>query len=120
MHNLPHAHQSSPQPGRGTGNRWHHSKPSDLFWPPPPSPNHPILLFSTAFKNAIKENRIYALKALSKQFIYQLETNLDFLAYESVQEIAEDLSPKIKTLQANLNIMETFHNKEDLHSFAIT
>ena len=40
--------------------------------------------------------------------------------YESVQEIAEDLSPKIKTLQANLNIMENFHNKEDLHSLALT
>ena len=40
--------------------------------------------------------------------------------YESVQEIAEDLSPKIKTLQANLNIMENFHDKEDLHSVAIT
>ena len=44
----------------------------------PPPPNHPILLLSTAFKNAIKENRIYALKALSKQFIHQLETNLEF------------------------------------------
>ena len=40
--------------------------------------------------------------------------------YESVQEVAEDLSPKIKTLQANLNIMENFHNKENLHSVAIT
>jgi len=39
--------------------------------------------------------------------------------YESVQEIAEDLSPKIKTLQANLNIMENFH-EENLHSVAIT
>ena len=44
----------------------------------PPTPNHPILLLSTAFKNTIKENRIYALKALSKQFIHQLETNLEF------------------------------------------
>ena len=40
--------------------------------------------------------------------------------YESVQEIAEDLSPKIKTLQANLNIMENFHNKENHHSIALT
>ena len=40
--------------------------------------------------------------------------------YESVQEIAKDLSPEIKTLQANLNIMENFHNKENLHSVALT
>ena len=40
--------------------------------------------------------------------------------YESVQEVAEDLSPKIKTLQANLEIMQNFHNKEDLHSIALT
>jgi len=40
--------------------------------------------------------------------------------YESVQEVAEDLSPKIKTLQANLNIMENFHNKENLHNVALT
>ena len=40
--------------------------------------------------------------------------------YESVQEVAEDLSPKIKTLQANLIIMENFHNKENLHSIALT
>ena len=40
--------------------------------------------------------------------------------YESVQEVAEDLSPKIKTLQANLDIMQNFHNKEDLHRVALT
>jgi len=40
--------------------------------------------------------------------------------YESVQEVAEDLSPKIKTLQANLEIMQNFHDKEDLHSVALT
>ena len=40
--------------------------------------------------------------------------------YESVQEVAEDLSPKIKTLHANLIIMENFHNKENLHSVALT
>ena len=221
-----------------------HPTSSDL----PPPPNHPILLLSKAFKNAIKENRIYALKALSKQFIHQLETNLEFVTYdhsdlatcyqtaediinslstttaenptlvqqprasfkppkldtpawsgksadfypwlstilngfnltqaednvkvaltqqaiplakrgpfnniidwptfkiklieefgsidifgrdvnqtlnllpcyESVQEVAEDLSTKIKTLQANLEIMQNFHDKEDLHSVALT
>ena len=40
--------------------------------------------------------------------------------YKSVQEVAEDLSPKIKTLQANLIIMENVHNKENLHSVALT
>ena len=40
--------------------------------------------------------------------------------YESVQEVAEDLSPKIKTLQANLKIIQQFHNVEDLHSVALT
>ena len=40
--------------------------------------------------------------------------------YESVQEVAEDLSPKIKTLQANLEIMQNFHDKEDLNNVALT
>ena len=40
--------------------------------------------------------------------------------YKLVQEVAEDLSPKIKTLQANLEIMQNFQDKEDLHSLALT
>ena len=40
--------------------------------------------------------------------------------YESVQEVAEDLSPKIKTLQSNLKIIQQFHNVEDLHKVALT
>ena len=40
--------------------------------------------------------------------------------YESVQEVAEDLSPKIKTLQANLKVIQQFHDLEDLHSVALT
>ena len=40
--------------------------------------------------------------------------------YESVQEVAEDLSHKNKTLQANLEIMQDFHDMEDLHSVALT
>ena len=40
--------------------------------------------------------------------------------YESVQEVAEDLAPKIKTLLANLEIIQQFHNVEDLHNVAIT
>ena len=40
--------------------------------------------------------------------------------YESVQEVAEDLSPKIKTLQANLKVIQQFHSVKDLHSVALT
>ena len=40
--------------------------------------------------------------------------------YESVQEIAEDLSPKIKKLQSDLIIIKQFHDEEDLHSVALT
>ena len=40
--------------------------------------------------------------------------------YESVQEVAEDLSPKIKTLLANLEIIQQFHILEDLHNVALT
>ena len=40
--------------------------------------------------------------------------------YESVQEVAKDLSPKIKTLQADLKIIQQFHDMEDLHSVALT
>ena len=40
--------------------------------------------------------------------------------YESVQEVAKEISHKIKTLQANLEIMQDFHDKEDLHSVALT
>ena len=39
---------------------------------------------------------------------------------QSVQEVADDLSPKIKTLQANLEIIQQFHDVEDLHSVALT
>ena len=41
-------------------------------------------------------------------------------SYESVQEVANDLAPKIKTLQANLEIMQQFHDMEDLHNVALT
>ena len=40
--------------------------------------------------------------------------------FESVQEVAEDLSPKIKTLQANLKIIQQFHKAENLYNVAIT
>jgi len=39
---------------------------------------------------------------------------------QSNQEVADDLSPKIKTLQANLEIIQQFHDVEDLHSVALT
>ena len=40
--------------------------------------------------------------------------------YEFVQEFAEDLSPKIKTIQANLEIIQQFHKVENLHIVALT
>ena len=40
--------------------------------------------------------------------------------FESVQEVAEDLSAKIKTLQADLEIIQQFHDVEDLHSATST
>ena len=40
--------------------------------------------------------------------------------YESVQEVAQDLAPKIKTLQSNLVTMAEFHKLEHLHSIIIT
>ena len=47
----------------------------------PPSPNHAILILTNAFKTAIKENRIHTLKGLSKQFLHQLDSNLEFFMY---------------------------------------
>ena len=40
--------------------------------------------------------------------------------YESVQEVAKDLAPKIMSLQSNLKTMEQFHKLEHFHSVAIT
>ena len=40
--------------------------------------------------------------------------------FESVQEIAEELAPKIKKLQSNLVTMSQFHKLEHLHGVAIT
>ena len=36
--------------------------------------------------------------------------------YESVQEVAEDLAPKIRTLKATLEIVKQFHDMENLYS----
>ena len=52
--------------------------------------------------------------------IFGRDLNQVFNRYESVQEVAKDLSHKIKTLQANLEFMQNFHDKEDLHSVALT
>ena len=40
--------------------------------------------------------------------------------YESVQEIAEDLAPKIKTLLANLEIIQQFYDVDDLNNVTLT
>ena len=83
--------------------------PIQLFRPPltcPPPPNHPILILSNAFKIAIRKNRIYALKSLSKQFIHQLDTNLEFFAYDHSDlatwyQTAEDIINAHTTLTAD-------------------
>ena len=40
--------------------------------------------------------------------------------YKSVQVVAEDLAPKIKTLQANLEVIKQFHNADNLYNVALT
>ena len=37
-----------------------------------------------------------------------------------MQEVAEDLVPKIKTLQANLEVVIKFHNADNLYDVALT
>ena len=76
---------------------------SDL---PPPPPNHPILILSNPFKITIRKNRIYALKSLSKQFIHQLDTNLEFFAYDhsdlaTYYQTAEDIINAHNTVTAD-------------------
>ena len=62
---------------------------------PLPPPNHPILLLSIAFKNAIKE-------ALSKQFVLQLEINLEFATYDT-----SDLATCYQTAEDIINAHTT-------------
>ena len=81
LYHVPHTHQPCSRSNRGNGNRWSHAKPSDLLRPPPP-PNHAILILTHAFKTAIKENPIHILKGLSKQFLHQVDTNLEFFMYD--------------------------------------
>ena len=68
--------------------------------------HHPILLLSIAFKKAINENQLYALKALSKHFILQLETNLEFATYDTSDlatcyQTAEDIINAHTTIAAD-------------------
>ena len=37
-----------------------------------------------------------------------------------MKEVAEDLAPKVKTLQVSLEIVKEFHDVEDLYSIALT
>ena len=55
--------------------------------------------------------------------IYGRDINMDFGClprFESVLECAEILTPKIKKLQSNLNIMQEFFNLDDLHNVTLT
>ena len=37
-----------------------------------------------------------------------------------MQEVAEDLAPKIKTIQANLEVIKQFYKVDNLYNFALT
>ena len=37
-----------------------------------------------------------------------------------MQEVAEDLAPKIKTLQANLEVVKQFHDADNLYNVPLT
>ena len=55
--------------------------------------------------------------------VYGRDVNQDFALlprFESVQECAEILTPKLKKLQSNLKIMQQFFDMEDLHSVTLT
>ena len=55
--------------------------------------------------------------------VYGRDINQDFALlprFESVQECAETLTPKIKKLQSNLNIMQKFFDLENLHNVTLT
>ena len=55
--------------------------------------------------------------------VYGRDVNQDFALltrFESVQECAEVLAPKIKKLQSNLNIMQEFFDLEILHNVTLT
>ena len=55
--------------------------------------------------------------------VYGRDVNQDFALltrFESVQECAEILAPKIKKLQSNLNIMQEFFGLEILHNVTFT
>jgi len=72
----------------------------------PPPPNHAILILTNAFKIAIKENRIHTLKGLSKQFLHQLDTNLEFFMYnhsdlEACYQTANDIINSLSTTTAD-------------------
>ena len=40
--------------------------------------------------------------------------------YESVQEVAEDLAPKVKTIQTNLEVVKQFHDAEIIYNLGLT
>ena len=49
---------------------------------PAPPPNHPILIITAAFKRAIMKKDITLLEAYVIQYLHQLKTNMEFLAYD--------------------------------------
>ena len=49
---------------------------------PQPAINHPILILTTAFQDAIQENDIFELTSVDHQYVQAMKSNLDFLQYD--------------------------------------
>ena len=61
---------------------------------PQPPPNHPILIITAAFKRAIMQKDIILLDAYIIQYLHQLKTNVEFLAYDCSNLNASYLTAK--------------------------
>ena len=49
---------------------------------PPPPPGHPILILTSAFQRAIQKKDSLQLKSYIKQYIHNLDFNIEFLTYD--------------------------------------
>jgi hypothetical protein len=61
---------------------------------PAPPPDHPILFINAALKRAIRKKDIILLNAYVKQYLHQLETNLEFTKYDCSNLNASYLTAK--------------------------
>ena len=49
---------------------------------PQPLINHPILILTATFQDAIQENNIFELTSVNHQYTQAMKSNLDFLQYD--------------------------------------